>query len=485
MIETPLRIDTRKIGHRISSRIYGHFIEHLGRCIYGGLWGRDGTRRDVLDLVREIKPPVVRWPGGLFADVYNWEDGIGLPEKRPVHRNRYWGWYGKRFGPTETHRFGTDEFLDWCEAVEAEPYINVNLGAGTPDKAAGWVRYCRNRQPRVNIWGIGNEIYGIWARGHAGPKKYGRRYLEFFRAMQAEDPEIQCVAVGTDETFPSWNRRLFEEIGEELAYLSFHVYLPRFLFFMNVLKPVKDTQPCYHAIVASPCVLDRKIKWVDDQITASLGRDHKVMIALDEWNLWWAFRQLLGSDWCLRDALFVASAFHVFQRHPRLGMANYAQLVNVLGAVQTDEKSAVATPVHQVFSLYARCTQDVQLPVEVESPPTFANERYGQVSSREDNPLIDAASSISENGDRLALTLVNRSWSEPARIFIEVDGSRISGDGDLYVLTHEDPHARNGFDNPERVTVGRRVLSAGCCSELDVPAHSVVGIHVPVEAVQE
>ncbi len=481
MIESRLTADTRKVGHRINGRIYGHFIEHLGRCIYGGVWDADGARQDVMELVREMRPPVVRWPGGLFADVYHWEDGIGSLEKRPVHRNRYWGWSGKRFGPTETNRFGTDEYLDWCKAMEAEPYINVNLGTGTPEEAARWVRHCRDRAPEVNIWGIGNEIYGIWARGHTGPEKYGRRYLEFLRAMKAEAPEIQSVAVGTDETFPNWNRRLLDEIGEELTYLSFHVYLPRLLFFMNFVRPIKDTRKSYQAIVSAPRVMDQKIRWVANQIARALGRDHNVKIALDEWNLWWGIGHLLKAEWCLRDALFVASTLHVFQRHSRLGMANYAQMVNVLGAVMTDESSAVATPVHQAFALLARCTEAFHVPVELESPATFFNERYGQVSSRPDNPLIDAACSISENRDRMALTVVNRSWSQPVRIGLEIQGSRIKGEGTLHILTHRDPHARNSFKDPEQVRMKSGPLDAGC-SELEVPAHAVVGIRVPIEA---
>ena len=220
---------------RIEPELHGHFAEHLGRCIYDGVWtddtaDEDGFRADVLELLAGLEMPVLRWPGGCFADDYHWEDGVGPREDRPRRRNLFWG-QGREMIPEESNRFGTDEFLEFCERVGTEPYLAANVGSGDPQEAANWVEYCnydgdteladrrrangREEPYEVKYWGLGNENWGCG--GQMSPEQYAREYRRFATYVGTQsahmlDHDLELIACGFENH--EWNHRFMEEVSD-------------------------------------------------------------------------------------------------------------------------------------------------------------------------------------------------------------------------------------------------------------------------------
>jgi alpha-L-arabinofuranosidase len=412
-------------GQAISPLLYGHFIENLGKCIYGGLLRRKGSGWEVNPEVKEalaaLHPTVIRWPGGLFADGYHWKDGIGPPELRPVKPNRYWRRFGPLMGPRDPNSFGTDEFISLCHEVRAEPLINVNLATGTPAEAADWVRYCAGRVP---WWGVGNEQYGFWALGHSGPAAYARRYLEFRRAMLDADPQVRTMVVGTDGSFvPEWNRIVLEAIGEEADLLSFHAYLPGFERFLSYLRRERqDPEGVYYAMVGAGAEVERRISWTEDTLRHSLGPDSHVRLALDEWNLWWKPTQIYRAVFTMREALAVAGILNALHRNAHIvEMANIAQLVNVLGLILVAENEVKLNAIYHPFLLFAREAGGFLAPTEVESD-TYCTPSLGQIPFLDKVPYLDVSATLSTGKDRVAVFMVNRHLHQEMALDVEVTG---------------------------------------------------------------
>ncbi|MCB1154308.1 hypothetical protein KDL45_11715, partial [bacterium] len=362
-------VSARSLGPSIDRRIFGHFLENMGRSIYaGGLLDKNGRpRAEIIDKIKALHVPSLRWPGGLFADGYHWTNGIG--EHRPKKRNLYWGQFGSWLGPTDLNQFGTDEFLQLCEHLGAEPYVNINFANGTPQEAADWVAYCNDRPSgisgrlraanghdaayNVRVWGIGNEQYGFWAFGHTTAERYARRYLEFHHAMSEADPGITPVAVGATEMWPNWNPTVLHILQEKLRYLSMHVYLPG----TNVpylLMRLPNNAKTHYALSAAGYEMSRQIHAAADQITAEYGRETHVRLAVDEWNLWWWWLQAYKVWWTMRDAVAVGGMLGALVENcQHVAMANIAQLINVLGVIRTSPAAVVATPLYHVLEMFA------------------------------------------------------------------------------------------------------------------------------------
>ncbi|MGH2371713.1 MAG: alpha-N-arabinofuranosidase, partial [Chloroflexota bacterium] len=293
MQETPrltITVDAgREIG-RINRNIFGHFIEHLGRCVYGGVYEPDspladerGFRADVLETMKHVGVPNLRWPGGNFASAYHWEDGVGPREARVPRFDLSWR-------ALEPNTFGTDEFLAYAAELGAEPYICVNTGSGTLDEAARWVEYCnlpverfpsrhalmraQNGHPDpygAKLWGIGNEVYGSWQVGHAGPDGYARKCREYAYFMRAVDPSIKLVAVGAD--LPEWDETVLKLAGDAVDYISIHQY---------------HGSEDYLATVGAAAYVEQRLALlgsVIDSARRTLARETPVQIAMDEWNV--------------------------------------------------------------------------------------------------------------------------------------------------------------------------------------------------------
>ncbi len=409
----------------ISPLLYGHFIENLGKCIYGGLLRHKGSgwevHPEVQEKLTELHPTVIRWPGGLFADGYHWRNGIGPPGERPARPNRYWRRFGPLMGPRDPNSFGTDEFIALCREAGAEPLINVNLATGTPGEAADWVRYCAGR---VRWWGVGTSNTVFWALGHCKPAAYARRYLEFRRAMLDADPEVRTMVVGTDGSFvPEWNRIVLDAIGEEADLLSFHAYVPGFEHYLSYLRRERrDPDGVYYAMVGAGAEIERRISWTEDTLRGSLGPGSHLRLALDEWNLWWKPVQTYRAVFTMREALGIAGILNALHRNAHIvEMANIAQLVNVLGLILVEKGEVRLNSIYHPFLLFAREAGRFLVPVEVKSD-SYCTPPLGLIPALDKVPYLDASATLSLGKDRVALFLVNRHLSEEMAVEVEVSG---------------------------------------------------------------
>ena len=425
----------------------------------------DGMRKDVLESIKRIKPPLIRWPGGNMVSGYHWEDGIGDRDRRPPRWERAWKTW-------EWNDFGTDEYIRFCRLVGTEPYICVNAGEGQADEAARWVEYCNgspdtpygrlraaNGHPepyRVKYWGIGNEMYGDWQLGHLDATKYALKSIEFARAMKAVDPSIVLVGVGVDrDEFGKWNSTVSQIAGSYYDYLSVHYYKgPR-------AKDPKELT--YLNLICASLEIERML--ADTAEVVRKNAPKKLPLAFDEWNIWLP-HGLEHPMYALRDGLFAAGVFHALHRlADRVSMANLAQLVNVLGAIQTNMTEVVETPICKAFELYADLCLENRAAAEVNC------ESFDTPAGR--MPVLDVSATVSSDMKKLVLAVINRDpvRDHPARI--KLGGFDPKREADLAVLNGPDAFSVNDFGRPEDVTIRRSRTSLDPARPYVFPAHSV------------
>lgn len=469
-----IKIDfDRPIG-TIDRNIYGNFIEHLGRCIYGGIYDEgsalsdsDGFRKDVLEAVRGLHIPLLRWPGGNFASGYNWKDGIGPKDARPRRWDTAWQ-------AEESNRFGTDEFMQYCRKLGAEPYITVNMGTGTMQDAADWVEYCnetgntywanlrkKHGHPEpynVKYWGLGNEIYGAWQAGHKSVQEYGPLALEYAKMMRWVDPSIKLIACGGPTT--EWNREALHSLVEVADYISLHHY-------------GGSTDNAKEAHDATG--LERQIQVLDAVITtvmATTEKKERVKIAADEWNIWfrsWFKRNddhKLEEIYNLRDALWVSSALNIFHRACRtVKMADLAQLVNVIAPIMASPTGIVLQTTYHPLKLYAEHCGTVALDALVRSDsfPEYPG-----------TPYLDVSATTDEGNQKLTLAVVNRHPTTDLAVDIVIEGFKPQSTCDLYELNGPSLDSSNTFAAPDTVAVKKRSISgAGAAFRQTFAAHSL------------
>jgi alpha-N-arabinofuranosidase len=393
-IEARMDVHIDKTIGKASPFLCGHFVEHLERCVYDGIWTSDGKnlRSDTLELIKQINPPMIRYPGGNFASGYHWEDGIGPKEHRPHRHDAAWQ-------AEEPNAVGTDEFLTFCEEIGTEPFLAINDGSGSPEEAARWVEYCnspvtstqgkrraKNGHPEpynVKYWGVGNEVWAPWQIGTTSAKEYTLRLIRFIKAMEASDLDIKIIAVGNhpltdDPTDPAllWNEEVLKHAGTMIDYLSWHIYQPE----KNGWNEHPDPKELFRSICAAPIDIDSYIKKIEKQIER-YSPNHRVLQALDEWNVW--LPPLEGATsmhevtFTMRDAIYVASTLAVLYRNNRaIEIANLAQLVNVLPLIKTNSNSAIATAIFYPFLLYGQMESNI-IDVSINSP-TFSSQPLGE-----------------------------------------------------------------------------------------------------------
>jgi len=484
-IRATLTADAGEILHPLPKTQYGHFIEHLGHCIKGGIWAEGerldlflgGVRPELVEAIRSIHPALIRYPGGCFADGYHWKDGIGPRAGRPLRPNLAWGKLGPQAGPPENNHFGTDEFLQLCAAVGAEPMLTVNVGSGTAAEAADWVEYAngssltrwggerkRNGHPApygVKDWFIGNEIFGFYEIGHLTPEQYVKVFREYARAMRAVDPSIKLIAVGNhfSRSKPSKmdiNRQVLEGTAGEIDYLSVHQYVhtPRltledFLRFQFVWAERNRSARFYYEILATAeeyrSFLDQTIATVRQSSPAG----NPVPIAFDEWNVWYhSYQDIVQANYNLRDGLWCATVLNLLhQRAPDIPIANLAQMVNCLGLITSEPGGTFLTPSAWVFKLYAENAGTHLARFQVESPA---------VPHPSQMPAVDASVTVSE--DRVALFLVNRHLEAPVELTGRLAGIRVEPEVQEQVLTHANPVQYNTLRQPEAVKPRSRMI---------------------------
>ncbi|WP_415380121.1 alpha-N-arabinofuranosidase [Halosimplex sp. TS25] len=447
---------------RIEPEVHGHFSEHLGRCIYDGIWhdetvDSEGFREDVVDLLDDLDLPVLRWPGGCFADDYHWEDGVG--EDRPRRRNLFWA-QGREEIPEEPNTFGTDEFLELCERIDTEPYLALNVGSGDPQEATDWVEYCNydgdtelaNRRREnghedpygVKYWGIGNENWGCG--GQMSPEQYAREYRRFAtyvgtmdNLMVEEDHEL--IAVGYERH--EWNRRYLEEVGESawgvefpLDHLTLHHYYGRD---MSVAEADEDK---YDKFLAEALEMERHIERIAGAIDA-VATTRDIGVIIDEWGGWHVEATAdsgLEQPGTVLDALSAAAVLDIFNDHADvMTMANIAQTVNVLQClVETDGDDAFARPTYHVFDLYAPHKGNEAVRTSIDAPTRALDD--GEL------PLVGASASVDEDGG-VYVTATNLDCRE--RHTVEIDlGSVAAETVDAQTLFDgQEPDAEVDADN--------------------------------------
>lgn len=458
----------------ISKHIYGHFSEHLGRCIYDGFWvapelnvpKKDRLRLDVVDALRKINIPNLRWPGGCFADEYHWRDGIGERNKRPKMINTHWG------GVTEDNSFGTHEFLELCSLLQTEPYIAGNVGSGTVEEMSKWVEYLnadgetpmtrirkengRSTPWKVSFWGVGNESWGCG--GNMTPEYYAneyRRYATFARNYPGAP--LKKVAGGANSADYNWTEVLMKNIPRHMMWgLSLHHYtIPTGNWGKKGSATQFDDAEYFNTM--KNCLFMEELVSKHAAIMDKYDADKKVALVVDEWGIWTDVEPgtnpgFLYQQNSLRDALIAATTLNIFNNHAdRVRMANLAQTVNVLQAlVLTKGTDMVLTPTYYVFDLYKQHMDAHLIPVNISGSD--------YINGKDKLPAINASASIDSTG-KIHLTLVNIDAKNEITIrtkLPEATQKNITG----RIITSGNYTDVNSFDNKNKV-IAKEFKEAG------------------------
>jgi len=454
----------------VDPRLYGSFVEHLGRCVYEGIYepghptaGADGFRTDVLELVRELGVTTVRYPGGNFVSNYRWEDGIGPVADRPRRLDLAWH-------STEPNTVGTDEFVAWCRAASVEPLWTVNLGSRGMQAAQDLLEYCNHpggsewsdrriacgaTEPYgIRLWCLGNEMDGDWQVGHKTATEYGRLAAETAKAMRLVDPNVELIACGSShdgmDTFASWDAEVLEHTYDQVDHLSLHAYY----------APRDGDVDSY---LASAVGMDRQIEAIAatcDHVRARRKSAKTITLSFDEWNAWYSENpadagdpgegypvapHLLENVYSAMDAVVVGSLLNSLLRHAdRVRIACLAQLVNVIAPIMTRAGGpAWRQTIFHPFALASRYGRGTALRVEP-TAPVVHTDRYGPV------PALDVAATRGDGGE-VAVFAVNRHRYEPLTVTADVRTGGAATVVEHRVLHEDDPYAVNTADEPERV----------------------------------
>jgi alpha-N-arabinofuranosidase len=487
-LEASATIQGDKPEGKINRHIYGHFMEHLGRCIYDGLWvGEDssipntrGIRNDMIEALKNLNCPNLRWPGGCFADDYHWRDGIGPRDKRPKRINIHWGQV------IEPNAFGTHEFLDLCELVGAEPYIAGNVGSGTPQEMRDWIEYLtfagdseladlrrangREEPWKIKFWGVGNENWGCG--GNMTPATYADLYKQFATfCRDFSGNRLVRVACGPNGGDPAWTDVVIHRVRHHAQALSLHYY--------TLDAPWSNKQPAtgfdekqWIGLLRDTLKMDGILE-KNDEIMSDVDPDRRIPLFVDEWGTWYENEPgtnpgFLYQQNSLRDGLVAALNFHIFHRHhKRVQMANIAQTVNVLQAMMlTEGPKMILTPTYHAFEMCKVHQDTTYLPVEVESPEY----EFGD----DEIPALSVSASKADDGV-VYVSLVNTHATDSVALNCElkgVDATKVSG----RVLTADKLDAHNTFDNPEVVKPAefKDCSVSGGVLKASLPPHSVV-----------
>ena len=460
-----LTLDATKPGPVINRNLYGQFAEHLGQGIYEGIWvGEDspipntrGYRNDVLAALKDLHIPVIRWPGGCFADEYHWKDGIGPREKRPAMINTHWG------GVVETNHFGTHEFLDLCELLGCDPYVCLNVGSGTVQEAMEWVEYMtsdadsplpnlrrangRDKPWRVPYVAVGNESWGCG--GSMRPEYYADEFRRFntFVKNYSPDYKITRMACGPDSANYEWTETLMKQAGRQMDGLSLHYYTLPTGNWKDKGSATDFGEDLWFSTLHATLRMDELISR-HSAIMDRYDPQKRVGLVVDEWGAWYNVEPgtnpgFLRQQSTMRDAVVAALNFHIFQKHAdRVTMANIAQMVNVLQSmVLTDHEKMVLTPTYHVFEMFRVHQGATSLPVDVTTPE----------SGHGDNQLPQVSASASRDAaGRIHLSLVNTDPNQPITVtckLVGVAAGAVSG----RVLTAPALNSCNTFAAPHTV----------------------------------
>jgi alpha-L-arabinofuranosidase len=488
-------VDTRRTIAPLDRNLFGSFLEHLGRAIYEGIYDpgsklsdANGFRKDVMNEIRELGVPIIRYPGGNFVSGYNWLDGVGPKQNRPRVLDKAWD-------TTESNQFGTNEFLAWCKAVNTLPLMGLNLGTGTPEEAAALVEYCNidkgthwsdlRRQHgfadpwKVEHWCLGNEMDGPWQIGHVSATEYGYKAADAARQMRYVDSSLKLVACGSSgpgmPTYLEWDREVLEQCYEYVDGLSLHRY-----FGNNERDSGNDTAK-YLALNLS---MEKQI--VETLAVCDLVRGHKrspkkLWLSFDEWNVWYRTTNgdtvdghrkeaphLLEEVYNLEDALLVGGLINTLIRNAdRVKIACLAQLVNVIAPIMTDANGLFRQTIYYPYSWGLEFAKGSVLNLLVESS-TY------DVSGMSHVAHVDVAGSLDHDAGKLVLFLLNRDLSKSHDVEIVWEDAAPAKVTSAFILTGDDLKASNSFSAPQRVAPQSFSVPTGNegRTKFELPPHS-------------
>ncbi len=479
--EARIKIDTERVIGEIDPKLYGNFTEHLGRCIEGGIFeensplsDKNGFRKDVMRVVEDLHVTFLRWPGGNFSSNYNWRDGIGPRDERPARLEMAWG-------TVEDNRFGTHEFLEYCEAIKTEPYLCANFGTGFWDEAQQWVEYCnfpggtatsklrqkngRQEPWKVKYWGLGNEMDGPWQMGHRTAEDYGKFALEGAKLMKWTDPSLKLVAAGSANFGPgadwiNWNRVVLEYLKDHADYLSLHLY-------------VGNPENNFEEFMASSLELQERTKIAEGIIRAAMSRtdNRNMYIAWDEWNVWYRARgdkergrRILEEHYNLEDALVIATFLNGFINNAHIvKIANMAQLVNVIAPIFTSPTGLFLQTIYYPLQLFASNSFGNALELFVDGP-TYSSKRSPKT------PLLDISAAY--DGGTLVLNVVNRSRNESLPATFELEDKQFSGSFEVAEVNGPDIKSENTFGTTLVKTTRKSTQASGARLRYEFAPHS-------------
>jgi len=496
-----IKIDIDRTIGEVDKNIYGNFVEHLGRCVYGGIYDEgselsdeQGFRKDVLEAVRELNVSQTRYPGGNFVSNYHWIDGVGPKDQRPPRMELAWA-------RLETNRFGTDEFMEFALKMETEPYFTVNMGTGTIEEAQQWVEYCNVKEGpyfaelrkkngyaephQVKYWSLGNEMDGFWQMGHLNAEDYAKKAREAAKLMKLTSPEIKLIAAGSSNYRPDadpneWNAVILKELKNVVDYLALHMY---------VGNPGNN----YYNFLATPLVLEQRTKIVKGMIEremelADRGDRDPVYIAWDEYNVWYRARtdqamkgnRALEEHYNLEDALVIAGFLNAFIRNADIvKMANMAQLVNVIAPVFTSEEGMFKQTIFYPLQLFANQVEGTSLDLFVDCD-SYDTEEFsiglGESRTRQkDVPYLDVSATYRDG--EVTLCVVNRHKDKTISTDIISQEGEFQGSFEVFEVNGPDIKSVNDFGKTsvETTESSLEVRSAEKFS-YTFPAHSLTVI---------
>lgn len=486
-----IKIDTdRKIG-QIDKNLYSNFVEHLGRCVYGGIYdpsspkaGKDGLRTDVLEAVKNLNVAITRYPGGNFVSNYHWLDGVG-PERVP-RMELAWS-------RLETNEFGTDEFVEFARKVGTEPYFAVNLGTASIVEAQQWVEYCNVKEGpyyaelrkkyghsepyNVKYWGLGNEMDGDWQMGQMGADEYVVKAREAAKLMRSTSPIVKLVASGSSNYTAGadpnhWNATILAGLKGYIDYIGLHMY-------------VGNEQNNYYDFLATPMVMEERTQVVKGMILREKSR-RPIYIAWDEYNVWYRARsgddlvgnRALEEKYNLEDALVITGFLNCFVRNADIvKMANMAQLVNVIAPIFAENDDMFLQTIYYPLQLFSSNMKGESLDVFVDSPkyntsPGFSLGDNEVATHITDVPYLDVTAAL--DGDQLVICVLNRDKDKALSAAIECQQAAFAGAVEVYEINGPDIKSQNDFGKTTVQTVRKNDLkSVDATFNYSFPAHSV------------
>jgi len=491
-------------------RLFGSFLEHLGRAIYTGIYqpgsplaSHDGFRTDVAREIRELGVPIVRYPGGNFVSGYNWLDGVGPKAQRPTVLDRAWN-------TLETNQFGTNEFIDWCRSVDAEPLLGMNFGTGTAEQAVAYVEYCNvergtkwsdlrrthgyARPHDVRYWCLGNEMDGPWQIGRLQAREYGRKARDAARQMRVIDGRLRLIACGSSgtnmPTYLVWDREVLEECYDQVDGISLHAY------YGNTPALTAGNTARYLAMNLDMDRQIHEIAAVCDYVKALRRSSKRLWLSFDEWNVWYRARggdatngqrqaapRLLEEVYNLEDALLVGGLINTLIRNSdRVGVACLAQLVNVIAPLVTNDTAVLRQSIYYPYAWalhYAR-GQALDVRVESETYPISAAGLQADFARNEQVPWIDVAATRDGPANQVCVFMLNRDLDGERDVVLEWGGAvRPSRVLACETLTGPDLKAFNTFEQPRRVAPQRlEPPAAGERMVFKLPARSYTSVRL-------